>query len=262
MTLHIARLSSRALIRVAGPDARSFLQGLLTQDIETLGADQVRFAALLSPPGRVLFDLFVWGEDEAVILDVAADRREALMGRLSMYRLRAQVEITTDDRAVWASWPGVAEGFVPDPRLTALGGRGLRDEADPNALEADYHAHRLTVGVPDPDADVGSDRTYPIEANFDLLNGIDFHKGCFVGQETTSRMKRRGAIRSRMVPLAVEGAIPSSGSEVLNGDLRAGEVLTGMDGVAMALVRLDRLDGALSVDGQAVRVRKPDWIVD
>jgi folate-binding protein YgfZ len=262
MTLHIARLSSRALIRVAGPDARPFLQGLLTQDVETLAPGQVRFAALLSPPGRVLFDLFVWGEDGAVILDVAADRREALMGRLSMYRLRAQVEITADDRAVWASWPGVAEEFAVDPRLAALGGRGLHDGAAANANEADYHAHRLTIGVPDPDADVGSDRTYPIEANFDLLNGIDFHKGCFVGQETTSRMKRRGAIRSRMLPLVAEGAAPSSGSEVLNGDLRAGEVRTGMDGAAMALVRLDRLDGALSVDGQAVRVRKPDWMAD
>jgi len=262
MTLHIARLSSRALIRVAGPDARSFLQGLLTQDVETLAPDQVRFAALLSPPGRVLFDLFVWDEDGAVVLDVAADRREALMARLAMYKMRAQVEIAADDRGVWASWPGVAEGFVVDPRLADLGGRGLHEEAAANAVEADYHAHRLAVGVPDPDADVGSDKAYPIEANFDLLNGIDFHKGCFVGQETTSRMKRRGAIRSRMLPLAFDGPPPATGSEVLNGELRAGEVKTGRDGGAIALVRLDRLEGALSVDGREVRLRRPDWMVD
>ena len=262
MTLHIARLTSRALIHVGGPDARAFLQGLLTQDVETLGAGQVRFAALLSPPGRVLFDLFVWGGNDAFILDVAADRREALMARLSMYRLRAQVEIAADDRGVWASWPGVADGFVADPRLAALGGRGLNTETASNANEADYHTHRLTVGVPDPDADVGSDRTYPIEANFDLLNGIDFQKGCFVGQETTSRMKRRGAIRNRMLPLAVDGAVPPSGSEVLNGDLRAGEIRTGIDGAAMALVRLDRLDGALSVDGKTAHIRRPDWMTE
>ncbi len=259
MTDRIARLDSRALIRVTGADARPFLHNLLTQDVETLATGEVRFGALLSPPGRLLFDLFLWGEDDGVALDVAADRRETLLTRLAMYRLRAQVEITADDRSVFASWPGVAQGFVVDPRLADLGGRTLGDRTADSDEDA-WDAHRLAVGAPDPARDAGHDSTYPIEANFDLLNGIDFQKGCFVGQETTSRMKRRGEIKKRMLPLVFDGPAPAPGAEVLNGELRAGEVLTGRRDGAMALLRLDRLDGNLSVEGRSVFVNRPAYL--
>lgn len=255
----IARLDSRALVRVSGPDARPFLHNLLTQDVETLAPGELRFGALLSPPGRLLFDLFLFGEADGVLLDVAADRREALLQRLGMYRLRAQVAVEPADAPVFAAWNGPAEGFVADPRLPALGGRRYGGDIATNAAEDDFQAHRLASGVPDPAADAPADSTYPIEANFDLLDGIDFAKGCFVGQETTSRMKRRGAIRNRMLPIAFEGPPPPVGAEVLNGELRAGEVLTGRDGTAMALLRLDRLEGALTVEGRAVQVRRPEW---
>ena len=260
MTTRIARLDSRALIRVSGPDARPFLHNLLTQDVETLSPGDLRFGALLSPPGRLLFDLFLWGEDDAVVLDVAADRREALLQRLAMYRLRAQVTVEADDRPVFASWPGTAQGFTTDPRTPGLGGRCHGGPVEPDASEDDWQAHRLTVGVPDPAADAPSDKTYPIEASFDLLNGIDFQKGCFVGQETTSRMKRRGAIKTRMLPITFDGPPPPFGAEVLNGERRAGEVLSGREGGAMALLRLDRLEGALTVDGQPVTMRRPAWM--
>lgn len=259
MTASIARLDSRALIRVAGPDARPFLHNLLTQDVETLAAGKLRFGALLSPPGRLLFDLFLWGEADAVVLDVAADRREALMQRLAMYRLRADVRIEALDEPVFAAWGDAVEGFVADPRVAGLGGRRY-GAAEANAGEAAYHAHRLTLGVPDAATDAPTDTTYPIEADFDLLNGIDFHKGCFIGQETTSRMWRRGAIRNRMLPITFDGPPPAFGAEVLNGELRAGEVRSGRDGAAMALLRLDRIDGALTVDGRAVAVRRPRWV--
>ena len=259
MTTRIARLDSRALIRVSGPDARPFLHNLLTQDVETLAEGELRFGALLSPPGRLLFDLFLWGEPDGVVLDVAADRREALAQRLSMYKLRAQVTVEADQRAVFASWPEVADGFTADPRVPGLGGRRISDEVGSNATEGDWQAHRLDLGVPDPALDAPSDKTYPIEANFDLLNGIDFQKGCFVGQETTSRMKRRGSVKTRMLPIAFDGPTPRFGAEVLNGDLRAGEVLSGRDGAAMALLRLDRIDGALTVDGRPVGVQRPGW---
>jgi folate-binding protein YgfZ len=257
MTERIARLDSRSLVKVSGPDARDFLHNLLTQDVETLAPGALRFGALLSPPGRLLFDLFLWGEADGVVLDVAADRREALMQRLSMYKLRARVEFTVDDRPVLVSWPGVAGGFTADPRTDALGGRSI-GERDANASEDDWNAHRLAVGVPDPAGDV-DDGTYPIEANFDLLNGIDFAKGCFVGQETTSRMKRRGEIKKRMLPLTFDGPAPAAGTEVLNGELRAGEILTGQDGAAMALVRLDRLEGNLSVEGREATAHRPAY---
>lgn len=257
----IARLDSRALVRVSGPDARPFLHNLLTQDVETLAPGELRFGALLSPPGRLLFDLFLSGQADGALLDVAADRREALLQRLGMYRLRAQVTVEPADAPVLAAWDGPAEGFAADPRLPALGGRRYGGDIEVNAREDDFQAHRLALGVPDPAADALADKTYPIEANFDLLNGIDFAKGCFVGQETTSRMKRRGTIRNRMLPIAFDGPPPPFGAEVLNGDLRAGEVLTGRDGMAMALLRLDRLDGALTVEGRTVQARRPEWLV-
>lgn len=252
----IARLESRALVRVSGPDARPFLHNLLTQDVETLADGELRFGALLSPPGRLLFDLFLWGADDAVLLDVAADRREALMQRLVMYRLRAKVQITADNAPVHACWDGEAAGFAPDPRRPDLGGRRHGGSPSANASEEDWRAHELALGVPGA-PDWPDDRTYPIEANFDLLNGIDFQKGCFVGQETTSRTKRRGSVKSRMLAIAFDGAAPPAGTEILNGELRAGEVLGGQAGRAMALMRLDRLEGALVADGRPVRIFPP-----
>ena len=261
MTARIAALSSRALIRVSGPDARPFLHNLLTQDVETLAEGELRFGALLSAPGRALFDLFLMGEADGVLLDVAAERREALLARLALYRLRANVAVEADERAVFACWPDIPAGFVADPRTAGLGGRRYGGDTKAEASEDDWQAHRLAVGVPDPTADAPFDTTYPIEANFDLLNGIDFRKGCFIGQETTSRMKRRGSIKNRMLPITFEGPPPAPGTEVLNGELRAGQVLTGRPGGAVALLRLDRLDGALTADGRPVTVRRPEWFL-
>ena len=262
----IAHLASRALIEVSGEDWRSFLQGLITQDVETLSPGQARFGALLNPQGRLLFDLFVVGRDDGAWIDVEKSQRETLIMRLTMYRLRAKVRIAADETKVFALFPahtredGNPNGavIVPDPRLPELGERAYGDLAA-TTDEAAYDAHRLALGVPGP-ADWGVEKTYPIEANFDLLNGIDFKKGCFVGQETTSRMKRRGQIKNRMLPLAFAGRPPAPGAELLNGERRAGEVLSGGEGRAMALVRLDRLEGDLTADGQPATAEIPAWL--
>jgi folate-binding protein YgfZ len=265
MSACYAPLPSRALVRVRGPDWRSFLQGLLSNDVEGLAPGELRFAALLTPQGRLLFDLFVIGDEDGCRLDVQAVRREALVQRLMMYRLRAKVEVAPDDGRVTALWAAdeAPAGWRRDPRLPALGFRGVDLPPPPGAELVDedaYDRQRLALGAPDPARDCIPDRTYPIEADFDLLGGIDFSKGCFVGQETTSRMKRRGGIRSRMLPLVFEGEPPPFGAEVLAGELRAGEVLSGRPGRAMALLRLDRAIGAdLTVDGRPVRVDLPDW---
>ena len=261
-----ATLDSRSLVRVAGTEWRDFLQGLISNDVESLAEGEIRFAALLTPQGRVLFDLFLIGEADGCVIDVAAARRDALIQRLTIYRLRAKVEIAAADGAVCALWgtDTAPEGWSPDPRLPALGWRGVDRPAPAGATVADetsYRAFRLGLGAPDPERDCVPDRTYPIEADFDLLNGIDFKKGCYVGQETTSRMKRRGGIRSRMLPIEFEGPAPAFGTEVLAGELRAGEVLSGGDGRAMALLRLDRIgDGELTVDGRPARAVFPSWI--
>jgi len=264
-----ARLHSRVLVRVAGPDWRDFLQGLLTQDVETLSPGELRFGALLTPQGKLLFDLFLLGTDDGALIDVAVDRCDTLIQRLTIYRLRAKVEIAADPGAVSTAWGGsrpAGPGWVADPRLPALGWRGYGAVAPEGAVEAGeaaYDDHRLALGVPDPARDAPPETTYPIEANFDLLGGIDFKKGCFVGQETTSRMKRRGAIKTRMLPLRLDGAAPAFGAEVLAGTLRAGEVRTGADGVVMALLRLDRISGAgLTVDGRSVTVDWPAYLGD
>ncbi len=258
--LTVAALPSRALIAVGGPDWRDFLQGLITQDVETMAPGEARFGALLTPQGRLLYDLFIVGrEDGSAWLDVEAAHWPAILQRLMLYRLRAKVTLAVDETPVFAAFGSERpKGFVADPRLAALGWRGY-GAFEATSDEAAYEAHRLALGAPGP-ADWGSDKTYPIEANFDLLNGIDFKKGCFVGQETTSRMKRRGLIKSRMLPLVFDGPPPAPGAEVLNGELRAGVALSGAHGRCLALVRLDRLEGALNVDGRAVSVEWPAWM--
>jgi folate-binding protein YgfZ len=269
-TVTFAHLQSRSLIALGGPDWRSFLQGLITQDVETPDRETARFGALLTPQGRLLYDLFVVEREDGAWLDVEAEHRDALMQRLMIYRLRAKVEIAADDTPVSILFAadGVPPkpqrpGWVADGRLAELGWRGYGAEVPAGAVEAteaEREAQKLRLGVPGP-KDWGVDRTYPIEANFDLLNGIDFQKGCFVGQETTSRMKRRGVIKNRMLPLVFDGPAPAPGTEVLAGDLRAGEVLSGAAGRAIALVRLDRaLDAALTVEGRPARVEAPTWM--
>lgn len=272
-TVTFAHLQSRSLIALDGPDWRGFLQNLITQDIETPDPATARFGALLTPQGRLLYDLFVVERgDDGVWLDVEAEHRAALMQRLMIYRLRAKVEIAADDTPVGILF--AADGVPPKPddphwvadgRLAELGWRGYGAAIPAGAAlatEAEREAQKLRLGVPGP-KDWGVDRTYPIEANFDLLNGVDFQKGCFIGQETTSRMKRRGTIKNRMLPIAYDGPAPAFGTEVLAGDLRAGEMLTGAEGRGIALVRLDRaLGAALSVDGRPARVEVPAWMAD
>ena len=271
-----ADLPSRAVIALDGADWRSFLQGLITQDVETLAPGEIRFAALLTPQGRVLYDLFIVGTADGCLIDAADEFRDALIQKLTMYRLRAKVAITPSDLTVTAAWaddlsagsPASSRhlygGWLEDPRLPDLGLRGYGAEAPPQWHAADetaYFSHCLRLGIPSP-ADWGSDTTYPIEANFDLLNGIDFRKGCFVGQETTSRMKRRGIIKNRMAPITFSGPPPEPGTEVLSGDLRAGVALSGEVGIAMSLLRIDRVDaGVLTIaDGRPSGVIWPAWL--
>jgi folate-binding protein YgfZ len=278
-------LADRRLIQVAGPDWRSFLQALITQDVEALAPGALAYGALLTPQGRLLFDMFIWAQDGGAFLDVAAQGCEALIARLSMYRLRAKVTIGAHDGDVFALFPGPTlgaatdsrDGWRADPRLPALGWRAIgarppQGVASPAGLDA-YHAHRIALGVPDLVQDGLSDKTYAVEADLDLLNGVDFAKGCFVGQETTSRMKRRGQVKTRLCTLHFDGPAPSKGAEVLctepldageqaaAGVLRAGEVLSGCEGYALALMRLDRAVGRnLSIDGRPVRLEPADWL--
>ncbi len=263
MTALVARLHDRAVIHVSGPEARPFLNRLLTQEVEALAQGELRAGALLTPQGRVLYDLFLWGEADGVWLDVHIDARDDLLRRLAMFRLRASVEIAPQETPVHALW-GVAAPPSPawraDPRWPALGFRALGEVEATGAAGGDPLAHRFALGVAEAVADGLSDKAYATEADLDLLGGVDFSKGCFVGQETTSRMKRRGGVRSRVLPLAFEGEAPCAGTEVLAGELRAGEIVARHDAQALALLRLDRSDGALTAAGRPTRLVRPDWM--
>jgi hypothetical protein len=295
---YFAQLHGRALVSLTGEAWRSFLQGLITNDVEKLAAGETRFAALLTPQGKFLFDMFVIAREDGCLLDVQGGQRDALIQRLTMYRLRAKVAIEAAEGQVWAAFPAPSPSpasdfpresggpsswrltslgndgsplsrgnsdfgeWRADPRLPDLGWRAVDPVLPLDAKAVDqtaYDLHRLALGVPDPARDCVPDKTYPLEADFDLLNAIDFQKGCFIGQETTSRMKRRGAIKTRMLPVVFDGPAPAFGSEVLAGDLRAGEILSGRDGQAIALLRLDRIRPPLTVAGRKVRVVFPPW---
>lgn len=251
-----AVLKDRALVRVTGPDWRSFLQGLLTQDVEALADGELRYGALLTPQGRLRMDMFLLGEADGALLDVNLAKRDELIQALTLYRLRAQVEIAPVEGAVHAAWDVQPDGtgWIADPRLREFGWRRYGTDG---GGDGDYHAHLLALGVLDPSHT--AEPLYPIEANLDLLNGIDFRKGCFVGQETTSRMKRRGPVKSRVAPVTVNGAEP--GAEVLAGELRAGVVLASGPSRALAVVRIDRALGRdLTVLGAPTRLDLPAWL--
>ncbi len=189
-------LSDRAVIRLAGEDVRGFLQGLVTNDVAQLPC----WAALLSPQGKALFDFILWPDGEDVLIDCEAAQADALVRRLSMYRLRRPIAIAPDP-SLAVHWScGGGEG-VPDPRLPALGRRWIAPADEP---AEGWRAHRLSLGVAEGVAELGSGETLWLEANARELNGVSFGKGCYVGQENTARMHHRDKVNRRLVvaPLA------------------------------------------------------------
>lgn len=204
-------LRDRAIIRVGGDEARPFLQGLLTQDVLTLVPGAPRYAGLLTPQGKALFDLIAWADPacgEDILLDCEANRAEALIKRLSLYRLRRPITIAPEDELAvhWSVNPH--EDAAPDPRLPALGGRWLAPAGDGDASDA-YHTHRLGQGVPEGAAELGEDKTLWLECNAQELNGVDYKKGCYVGQENTARMHYRNKVNRRLVVLPLGQSDPA-----------------------------------------------------
>lgn len=197
------RLADRALLRIAGEDVRGFLQGLVTQDMATVTPGTPRWAALLTPQGKVLFDFILWAEDDAILIDCEAEQREALARRLTLYRLRRPITIELLEDGV--HWSPTDDQGVPDPRLPELGHRWL-GAADGEPATG-WHAHRLALGVTEGAAELGQDKTLWLEANAAELGGVSFTKGCYVGQENTARMHYRAKVNRRLVvaPLAEPG---------------------------------------------------------
>jgi folate-binding protein YgfZ len=263
-----AHLSDRAVIALEGPEARDFLQGLITNDLGALAPHRGLYAALLGPQGKILFDFFIVEGDGALLLDCAASSSEALMKKLKQYRLRAKIEIALRPQlSVYAGLtgrPGERAISFADPRLAALGVRSIGAVAEmPADLPgpATYHARRLELGVPEG-GDFGSDKIFALDAGLDELHAISFDKGCYVGQELTARMKHRGTDRKRILLVSADAALPPAGAEIKSGAAVIGELVSVYGSKGFALLRLDRLDGTKesTADKIPVALIRPGWL--
>ncbi|MBX9757281.1 MAG: folate-binding protein [Beijerinckiaceae bacterium] len=254
----VAVLGSRAVLRVSGAEVRTWLQGLVTNDVETIPAGQARFAALLTPQGKIITDFFVVPDGDGLLIDCAADQAGALAKRLAMYKLRAQVSISdvSGSLCVAAGWDGEPPAasqarIFDDPRDARLGWRAIApaqemDHLGVPASESEWHAHRIACGVPQGGLDFAWGDTFPHEANMDLLHGVDFHKGCYVGQEVVSRVQHRGLARKRVAQVRIESGAPLPGAEITAGETAIGVMGSSANGTGLALLRLDKVEDALA----------------
>ena len=286
-------LHDRGVVSVGGPEAGPFLQGLISNDIERVSDERGIYAALLTPQGKFLHDFFVLRQGDGYLLDCEGRRVGDLGGRLVAYRLRADIQLAdaTEDFRVVALLGGKDDGgkfgvppgeggaapceggtVMRDPRGAALGLRAvLPRDVDLVFLEqagfakghiADYERHRIAHGAPDGSRDMEVGRATLMECGFETLNGVDFEKGCYVGQELTARTKHRGLVRRRLAPVALEGPLPPAGTPIMAGEREVGEIRSGLDDAALAVLRLERIAAAAEageplIAGEA-RVIPPD----
>jgi folate-binding protein YgfZ len=281
-----AFLPDRGVIKVAGEDARNFLNGLVTTDVDKLKPGLGRFGALLTPQGKIIVDFLITeapaGHGGGFLIDCPKPLADGLATKLKFYKLRAKVTVEnlSDDLGVLAAWDGKPAAqpdlAFADPRNEGLGYRILIPEDLKQKLSdligaelvdaAAYEAHRIALGVPRGGLDFTYSDAFPHETNMDRLAGVDFDKGCYVGQEVVSRMQHRGTARTRSVKVLLEDSSPEPGVSVMAGDKPVGTMGSSAQGKGIALVRIDRvadaLDAgqALTAGGLAVRLAEPDVV--
>jgi folate-binding protein YgfZ len=278
-----ALLSDRGIIKVSGEPARGFLNNLVTSDIGQLTPGSARYGALLTPQGKIIADFIVTeaaAEDGGgFFLDCPRALVRTLLDRLNLYKLRAKIAIEdfSEGLAIMAVWDGTGStenGLVyPDPRLPALGLRVIlpthlasdvaKELGATLTDEAAYDAHRVALGVPRGGTDFIYNDAFPHDADMDQLGGVDFKKGCYVGQEVVSRVEHRGSARTRVVPVRYELHAPAPGLPVMLGEKSVGMMGSSAEGKGLALLRLDRIDSAdapLNAGGIPIRLAHADWI--
>ncbi len=270
-------LESRAVLCVTGMDSRDFLQGMISNDIGKLTPERAIWAAFLTPQGKFLHEFFLCldpRDPQAILIDCEAARLNDLKRRLSLYKLRSKVEIE-DAGARYAvaalfgagtaaalALPETAGAAAPlggglaymDPRLPDLGARAVlpRGEADAALKQAGFTAAspaaydrlRMSLGVPDGSRDLEVERSPLLENGFDELNGVDWDKGCFMGQELTARTKYRALIKKRLMPVEIDGPTPAPGTPILRGGKDLGTMRSGLEHLGLALLRLDALESS------------------
>jgi len=281
-----AILPDRGIIKIDGPDARTFLQGLVSNDVERADGSGAIYAAFLTPQGKYLFDFFIVGDGETLFLDVAKSDVPDLVKRLTMYKLRSKATLEDVSEKMDAAvifgdgsdrvlTSGVdqekrSDGAIVyiDPRLPAAGVRAiLPKSADPTALDGDiadaddYERHRIALGLPTAPHDLIRDKSILLESGFDELHGVDWKKGCYMGQELTARTKYRGLVKKRLVPVGIDGAV-EPGTDILADGKVVGEVrsVAGDAGIAMLRLAAIRDSGGLSAGDATLSVSVPDWM--
>jgi folate-binding protein YgfZ len=272
----IAELSNRGVVAVSGPEAASFLDNLFTSDASKAGQGRAVYGGLLTPQGKILFDFIVFADGDRFLIDIDRNLVADFVKRLGFYKLRAKVEIAdlSSERIVVAAWGGAAPPILDgpvarDPRNPALGFRAIvppgADMAPDysEATEADYHAHRIALAIPEGGVDFAYGDAFPHDAAMDQFHGIDFKKGCYIGQEVVSRMEHRGTARRR--PVAARGVALASGAAITAGDMPIGAIGSAQGDLGVALVRLDRTQDAIDAGvplmaaGAPVELSIPAW---
>ncbi|MGV1984995.1 YgfZ/GcvT domain-containing protein [Agrobacterium sp. 22-221-1] len=263
-----ALLADRRLIRVSGTGAEEFLNNLITADVENLPEGEARAAALLTPQGKILFDFLIWRDGGDYLIETGAAEQDALLRRLTMYKLRAPVDLKAETvEGVSVFWNGTAPtAGIKDGRFAKAGIDLYRiPGASASGDSAGYDALRIEHGIAESGRDYALQDAFPHDVLMDVNDGVSFKKGCFVGQEVVSRMKHRGTARRRVVTVSAEGALPASGTEITADGKPVGTLGTVCGNRALAIVRIDRIADALAsgtpllAETVPVTVALPAW---
>jgi folate-binding protein YgfZ len=245
---------NRTVIAITGGDSEKFLQDLISNDVTRTGTELV-YAALLSAQGKYLYDFFLTKSEHGFLLDIATDYAPKLAQRLNMYKLRADVEIAGTDIHVVRGLGQAPDGALVDPRHTDLGWRKYTSEVV-EAESIDWDAIRVANCIPEAGIELVSDSTYILEAGFERLSGVDFRKGCYVGQEVTARMKHKTELRKGFATVSINGSAPI-GTDIISNGKVAGQIYTQSGSQAIAYLRFDRATDDMTAGDAIVRYRVP-----
>ena len=281
-------LDNRGILKVSGEDKCEFLQGLVSNDVTNISDSSAIYAAMLTSQGKFLFDFFMYQWKSSILIETEGERLAQLKKRLNMYKLRAKIDLedVTASWSVTAVWgsdvltfiglsknPGSATAWqggliAVDPRIPSAGARALLPKNHDIQLpgnsvsHSEYDLHRLDLGLPDGGRDMILEKSILLENGFDELNGINWNKGCYIGQELTARTKYRGLIKKRLVPVKVDGAMPPAGTPILLDGKSVGELRSGRDDRALAILRIEHLQktgSTFTAENTTVLPKKPNW---